>query len=45
MGVSWAVGARWVPSHLCTFRLASNLVFWTFRPLKVEIKELFSPSG
>jgi hypothetical protein len=44
MGVSRGVGARWVPSHLYTFRLASDPVCLTFRPLKVEIKELVSPS-
>lgn len=44
MGVSWGVGARWVSSHLYTFRLASDPVCLTFRPLKVEIKELVSPS-
>lgn len=43
-GVSWGVGARWIPTHLSTLRLVSDRAFLTFRPLRVEIKELFSPS-
>lgn len=44
-GVPGRGGCRWVPSHLYTFRFASDLVFRIFRPLKVEIKKLFCPSG
>lgn len=44
MEVSRRVRARWARSQLHTFRLASDRVFWTLRPLKVELKELVSLS-